>query len=253
MRDRTNPRPPVVAMKRGDARILVVGAGGLGCPAAIALARAGIGTLGIADDDDVDRTNLHRQILYAESDVGTPKVVAAARALAALAPSRVVAHATRLLPHNAVDLVSSYDLVVEGSDNFATKFLAADACALASVPIVHAAAVRWHGTVLAVGAAGAPCYRCLFEDMPREEAPNCAEAGVVGPMVGVVGAIQAGLAIAMIDGDAVAGTLVTFDAKTDALRRRTIAPRADCALCGSGARIDRIEAMRYTQPEACDA
>jgi molybdopterin/thiamine biosynthesis adenylyltransferase len=160
-------------------------------------------------------------------------------------------HATRLLPSNAVALVSEYDLVVEGSDNFATKFLAADACALARVPVVHAAAVRWHGTVLAVGASGAPCYRCLFEDLPREDAPNCAEAGVIGPLVGVVGAIQAGLALAIIDGKDASGTLVTFDGKTDALRRITLRARPDCALCGAPAQIDRIDVARYVQAEQC--
>jgi molybdopterin/thiamine biosynthesis adenylyltransferase len=237
---------------RVRARVLVVGAGGLGCPAAIALARAGVGTIGIADDDVVDVTNLHRQILYSEADVGRPKVDAAARALRAIAPgARVEEHATRLLPGNAVALVSSYDLVVEGSDNFATKFLAADACAIARVPIVHAAAVRWHGTVLAVAAGGAPCYRCLFEDIPRENAPNCAEAGVIGPLVGVVAGIQASLALAMIDGGDMSGTLITFDGKTDALRRRAIAPRPDCALCGPPPRIDRIDVARYVQPALC--
>lgn len=235
-------------MTRADARVLLVGAGGLGCPAAMALARAGIGVLGIADDDEVDRTNLHRQILYREEDVGQPKVRAAARALKAIAPNvHVETHATRLLPHNAVGLVSQYDLVVEGSDNFSTKFLTADACALARVPVVHAAAVRWHGTVLAVGANGAPCYRCIFEDLPRENAPNCAEAGVIGPLVGVVGAIQAGLAIAKIDGDTVDGTLVTFDGKSDALRSRSMTARADCALCGApkARTIESIDASRY--------
>jgi molybdopterin/thiamine biosynthesis adenylyltransferase len=165
--------------------------------------------------------------------------------------ARVNVHPTRLLPTNAVALVAGYDLVVEGSDNFATKFLAADACALARVPVVHAAAVRWHGTVLAVGASGAPCYRCLFEDLPREDAPNCAEAGVIGPLVGVIGAIQAGLALAMIDGNDVAGTLVTFDGKTDVLRRIPLRARPDCALCGAPAQIDRIDVAPYVQAAQC--
>jgi molybdopterin/thiamine biosynthesis adenylyltransferase len=239
---------------RGRARVLVVGVGGLGCPAALALARAGVGTLGLADDDEVDVTNLHRQVLFSEADVGAHKVDAAARALARLAPRTAVEpHRTRLLPTNAVELVGRYDLVVEGSDNFATKFLAADACALAKVPIVHAAAVRWHGTALAVGRGGAPCYRCLFEDLPEGDPPNCAEAGVVGPMVGVVGALQADLALAMLDGEDVAGTLVTFDGKTDAFRRRRLSPRPTCALCGAGSigRIDHIDEARYASA-TCD-
>ena len=163
--------PGMRGASRSRARVLLVGIGGLGCPAAIALVDAGVGTLGIADDDTVDLTNLHRQILFDEADVGAPKLDAAARALEHRALARaceltIVLHRTRLLPHNAVAVVSAYDLVVEGSDNFATKFLTADACALAGVPVVHAAAVRWHGTALAVGARGMPCYRCVFEDLP---------------------------------------------------------------------------------------
>lgn len=230
-------------------KALVIGIGGLGCPAAIVLARAGVDVLGIADDDLVDVTNLHRQILFREADVGRSKVVTAARRLAAEAPHvRVVAHETRLLPHNAVELVSQYDVVVEGSDNFATKFLAADAAAIAKRPIVHGAAVRWHGTALAVSAHGAPCYRCLFEDVPREDAPNCAEAGVVGPVVGVVGAAQADLALSILRGEDVAGTLFTFDGKTLASRRRRVPARPACALCGGGASIRTIDGARYAAP-----
>jgi molybdopterin/thiamine biosynthesis adenylyltransferase len=227
-------------------RVLLVGIGGLGCPAAIALARAGVGTIGIADDDVVDATNLHRQILFREEDVGTPKVEAAASALLRIMPElRIERHATRMLPQNAVELASRYDVVVEGTDNFPTKFLAADACRIAKKTIVHAAAVRWHGTVLAVGPNGGPCYRCLFEDVPRENAPNCAEAGVIGPMVGIVGAVQADLAISVLGGEPVEGTLFTFDAKTLATRRRKIPRRAGCPLCSDARSIQRIDAARY--------
>jgi adenylyltransferase/sulfurtransferase len=234
-------------------RALVVGVGGIGCPAAIALAHAGVGTIGLCDDDVVERSNLHRQILFGDVDVGGSKVACAARALREWArPPRGVdlrLHGKRLLPDGALELVRQYDVVLEGSDNFATKFLAADACALAGVPIVHASAIRWIGTVLAVGGSGGPCYRCLFEDLPADGAPNCAEAGVMGPVVGVIGAVQADLALAMLDApEAAAGTLVTFDGRSDELRRRRLAARPDCALCGDPARIRGIEARAYATP-----
>jgi molybdopterin/thiamine biosynthesis adenylyltransferase len=237
-------------VRRAKARVLVVGAGGLGCPASLALACAGVGSLTIADDDVVEESNLHRQILFDEVDVGADKANAAAHALAGLVPGVATSVVgARMLPHNAMQLVQKADVVIEGSDNFATKFLVADACALARVPVVHAAAVRWHGTVLAVGPGGAPCYRCLFEDLPRDDAPTCADAGVVGPLVGVLGAIQADLALSLLDGEPVEGTLVTFDGWTDELRRRVIPSREDCPLCGRGsgseARIDRIDPSRY--------
>ncbi len=240
-------------MNRGRAHVLLVGLGGLGCPAALGLIHAGVVTLGLCDDDVVERSNLHRQILFGDADVGAPKIVAAARALrvAASEEPKLHLHATRLLPHNALSLVREYDVVLEGSDNFATKFLTADACALAGVPVVHASAVRWIGTALAVGAGARPCYRCLFEDVPGGDAPNCAEAGVMGPVVGVVAAAQVDLALALIDGSPVEGQLLTFDGRSDELRRRTIHPRADCALCGHGsarARIERIEPERYASP-----
>lgn len=229
-------------------RVLLVGIGGLGCPAAIALAGA-LGpndVLGIADDDEVDASNLHRQILFGEADIGMPKVAAAMRALSPYAV-QLVAHETRLLPTNAVELVKQYDVVVEGSDNFATKFLTADACRLAERPVVHAAAVRWHGTALAVGPNGGPCYRCLFEDVPLENAPNCAEAGVIGPMVGVVAAVQADMALSLLANQPITGELFTFDGKTLAHRRRKVARRKDCPLCGDAKLIRDIEANRYVE------
>jgi len=210
----------------------VVGIGGLGCPAAIVLARAGVGTIGIVDDDVVDVTNLHRQILFRDKDIGSPKSPAASHALGAFAPRvRVEAYETRFLPANSMDLAARYDLVVECSDNLETKFLAADVARALHKPIVHGAAMGWYGTALAVGALGKPCYRCLFEDLP-DNVPNSAEVGVVGPMVGVVGAAQADLALGMLAGKSVHGTLFTLDAKSLAIRRRRIFPRSSCALCG---------------------
>jgi len=227
-------------------RVLLVGVGGLGAPAAMALAAAGVGVLGLADDDVVELANLHRQILYGEGDVGRSKVLAARDAILRRAPRvHVEAHETRVLPGTAASLVAAYDVVVEGSDNFATKFLVADACALARRPVVHAAAVRWHGTTLAVSAGGRPCYRCVFEDLPAGDAPDCSGAGVMGPLVGLIAAAQVDLALAMLAGRDVGGTLVTVDGRTDAIRRRAVAARRGCPLCGEARRIDRLDPVRY--------
>jgi adenylyltransferase/sulfurtransferase len=229
--------------------VLIVGVGGLGCPAALAVVSAGVGRVGLCDDDAVDRSNLHRQILFDDADVDAPKLEAAARALAAARPGvRIDLHRERLTPSSAAELVADYDLVVEGSDNFATKFLAADACALSGVPVVHASAVRWIGTVMAVGRAGRPCYRCVFEGVPEGAAAGCAEAGVMGPVVGVVAAIQADLALSLLDGATRGGELVSFDGRTDSLRRRRVRPRAGCPLCGAEPKIVRIEPTAYETP-----
>lgn len=239
-------------MNRRSARALVVGVGGLGCPAALVLAAGGVGLVGLCDDDEVDATNLHRQILFDDADVGAQKVDAAARALAAAAPGvEIRLHRSRLTPENAVSIVEGYDVVLEGSDNFATKFLAADACGLAGVPVVHASAVRWIGTVLAVGASRRPCYRCLFEDLPEGALPGCAEAGVMGPVVGIVAAAQADLALSLVDrpaGVRAEGQLVTFDGRSDRFRRRELRPRPDCRLCGTAPSIRRIEPRTYEPP-----
>jgi molybdopterin/thiamine biosynthesis adenylyltransferase len=244
------------SLPRRDARVLVVGVGGLGCPASLALALAGVGHLGLCDDDVVERTNLHRQILFDDADVGAPKLEAAARALNAAAPGvQVELHPERLTPASAARIVASYDLVVEGSDNFATKFLTADACGLAGVAVVHASAVRWIGTAMAVGPTGHPCYRCVFEDLADlggRGGPSCSEAGVMGPVVGVMAAIQADLALSVLDGVDVTGELVSFDGRTDALRRRRVRPRSTCPLCGGAPSIRRIDSRAYEIP-ACAA
>ena len=238
-------------MTRAEARFLVVGMGGIGCPAAMALARAGVGTIGLCDDDEVQLGNLHRQILFSQEDMGLPKVDAAAKRLSLIdATIRICLHRHRLLPDCAIELVRGYDVVLEGADNFATKFLAADACRLARVPIVHASAVRWVGTVLAVGASGRPCYRCLFENMPADGAAGCAQAGVMGPVPGIVAAAQADLALSLVDGASVEGQLVTFDGRTDTLRRRRVPARDGCDLCGSLPLIRHIQQQAYLTPPA---
>lgn len=226
-----------------DKTALVIGLGGLGCPAALALVRAGVGEVVLCDDDVVDESNLHRQILYGIEDVGRHKLDAARDALADEGSSRITLRKTRFLPETAPDLLREVDLVVEGADNFATKFLAADACFLHNVPVVHGAAVRLHGTALSVSPKGAPCYRCLFEDvLPEGDAPNCSEAGVLGPAVGIVGALCADLALDLLAGDrSRVGQIFSFVARpksqealgwTQTLRSTVIHKRSSCNLCG---------------------
>ena len=250
-------RVDAAAIARG--RVLIVGAGGIGSPVALGLAHAGVGTIGIVDDDRVERSNLHRQILFSDDDVtsGRTKLDAAARGLARLLPearSSLVLHHERLLPENARARMRDYDVVVEGADNFPTKFLAADAAALEAKPIVHAAAVGTMGTVLAVSSEGSPCYRCLFEDMPAEDPPNCAQAGVVGPLLGLVAAYAVDLALALVVGDrARAGELARIDVAGLRPRARTVAvaPRASCPSCGD-ARAPSVDPARYVPPWACE-
>jgi molybdopterin/thiamine biosynthesis adenylyltransferase len=231
-------------------RVLVVGAGGLGCPALLALADSGA-VLAIADDDVVELSNLHRQVLFSEDDVGSDKLDAAYRALLAegVPKQQLELIRTRFLPENALDLARSVDLVVEGSDNFATKFLAADACHLAAKPIVHGAAVRFEGTVWCVPARGKPCYRCLFEDVPAGAQQGCAEAGVLGPVVGLCGALMADLCLAELCGlDAHVGHVITVDGRRNHLRKVAVRARSNCPLCGEAPSILNIEETRYTAP-----
>jgi adenylyltransferase/sulfurtransferase len=231
---------------------LVVGVGGLGCPAALALVEAGVGRVVLCDDDTVDSTNLHRQILFGEADVGSDKLDAAERALyrAGARPGSIELVRSRLLPDNARALVRGVDIVLEGADNFATKFLCADACWLEQRPVVHGAAVRLRATVLCAAAAGGPCYRCLFEDLPSgTAAPNCADAGVLGPVVGFAGALMADRALSVLLADlSVFGTLVSYDAKTDRAREVSLRARAGCALCSAQRSIDDITYERYVAP-----
>jgi adenylyltransferase/sulfurtransferase len=237
---------------------LVIGLGGLGCPAALALARAKVGTLVLCDDDRVELTNLHRQVLYSDDDIGRDKLDAAKEALLAEGAQDVKLVRSRFLPENARELVRDVDVVLEGADNFATKFLAADACHLEQTAVVHGAAVRLMGTAWTVGPHGAPCYRCLFEDiLPDDVAPNCSGAGVFGPVVGFVGALMADLALDELLGlrDR-RGTIFTFDGKKQGLRPVSVKSRASCALCGADPQHPKIRTIGralYTSPEPLEA
>ena len=234
-------------------RLLLVGAGGIGAPAAIALAAAGLDALTVADDDAVELGNLHRQILFEDADVGRPKLEAFAAALRTRSPAMEVTLARRrFLPSTAIDLLAGIEVVIDATDNFASRFLIADACAIAGVGVVHAAAVRWRATVLAVGPAGGPCYRCLFEDLPEGPAPDCASAGVVGPVCGVAGAVAADRELQMLAGDAgVTGTIVTFDGLRDILRAVPVARRSGCPLCGERRLFQSLDPTRYDAITRC--
>jgi molybdopterin/thiamine biosynthesis adenylyltransferase len=233
--------------------VVLVGAGGIGAPAAIALAAALVPALRVADDDRVELSNLHRQILFSDADVGRPKLEAFAEALRRRFPATAVElHRGRALPGTAAALVAGAAVVIDATDNFASRFLLADACALAGVPVIHAAAVRWTATVMAVSARGGPCYRCLFEDVPGEGAPDCATAGVVGPVCGVAGALAADRALRILAGDASAyGTIVTYDGLRDALRGVPVRARRGCPLCGDARTVTDLDPGRY-QARACE-
>ena len=185
-----------------DARVLLVGAGGLGSPAALYLAAAGVGTLGIVDPDLVDLSNLQRQILHGISQLGQEKVESARQRLWDLNPNvDVNTHVVRLSGENAMEIIGDYDLVVDGSDNFPTRYLVNDACVLLKKPYVYGAVDRWSGQVSVFGTPGGPCYRCLFrEPPPPGMVPSCAEAGVLGVLPGVVGSLQAMEAVKLILG-----------------------------------------------------
>ena len=235
------------------ARVQLIGAGGLGCAAARVLVESGVGSLTILDDDRVDVSNLHRQTLYGEADIGAPKATVAALRLCELAQHSghtcdVVAREIRLRPEQAVELVAGYDLVVEGSDNFATKFLVADACALSRVPAVQAGAVRWVGWAFASIPQRSACLRCVFEDVPAGPQNGCADAGVIGPGVGAMAALQAALALRLLSGDQrAAGELWSYAALPGTLRRHAVQLQARCALCSG--QITDTELSRYAPPE----
>ena len=218
------------------ARVLVVGAGGLGSPAALYLAAAGIGTLGLVDFDRVDESNLQRQILYGQEDVGRPKLETAVERLGEINPLiSLVRHDDRLTSDNALDIVADYDIVVDGSDNFPTRYLVNDACVLAGKPDVYGAIHRFEGQVAVFWGAEGPCYRCLFpEPPPPGLVPSCAEAGVLGVLPGIIGSLQANEAIklALGVGESLVGRLLVFDALGVEMRQLGLDKSDDCPVCG---------------------
>lgn len=218
-----------------QARILIVGAGGLGSPAALYLAAAGIGTVGIVDGDVVELSNLQRQVLHTTDRVGRPKVESAAITLSALNPDvRLVAHHERLAEANAVALMRGYNVIVDASDNFETRYLINDAALDLGIPVVHASILGFEGQLTVFAARGAPCYRCLFAAPPPPElAPSCQEAGVLGVLPGILGTLQAAEALKLVlgIGEPLSGRLLIFDALAMAFDELTTVadPHCRCA------------------------
>ncbi|MEM7473034.1 MAG: molybdopterin-synthase adenylyltransferase MoeB [Pseudomonadota bacterium] len=225
--------------KLKNAKVLVVGAGGLGAPALQYLAAAGVGTIGIIDDDTVSVSNLQRQVIHRDGDIGRPKVQSAMEALLAQNPHiSVKTYNRRLDVEIAPELIAEFDLVLDGSDNFETRYLVNAACVAAGVPLVSAAITQWEGQIsLYDPARGAPCYACVFPKAPDASlVPTCAEAGVIGALPGVVGAMMAGEAIKQITGagETLAGRLMIYDALYADARVIKASKRDDCEVCGGG-------------------
>jgi molybdopterin/thiamine biosynthesis adenylyltransferase len=238
------------------ARVLVIGAGGLGSPLVLYLAAAGIGTIGIVDDDVVDLSNLQRQVAHTTDRIGVAKVASAALAATAINPElKVEPHPMRLDADNALDLIGRYDIVCDGTDNFATRFLVADACALARRTLVSAAVLRFEGQLSVFKPhEGGPCYRCLYpEPPPPGTVPTCSEAGVLGAVTGVMGTLQATEVLKEIlgIGDTMSGRLVVWDALAARFRNIKLRPDPSCALCGPEATIKDLSGHGVPEGQAC--
>jgi adenylyltransferase/sulfurtransferase len=235
------------------ARVLVVGVGGLGSPAALYLAAAGCGTLGLVDCDRVELSNLQRQVLFDSSAIARSKAEAGRERLASLNPEiRVVAHALELKAANVRAVFKDYDLVLDGTDRLATRYLVNDACVILGLPLVSAAIHRFEGQVMTYVPGQGPCYRCVFPQAPEGGVANCAQAGVLGVLPGVLGTLQATEAIKLITGvgDPLTGRLLTYDALEMRFHEFRVARRPDCAVCGTAPTITE---PRDPAPQPADA
>jgi len=244
-----------------DSRVLVIGAGGLGSPLLLYLAAAGIGTIGVVDDDLVDLSNLQRQVVHTTDRIGVAKVESARRTLTAINPEiQVVTYNERISAANAIGIISRYDVVADGSDNFATRFLVNDACHFARKPLVSAAILRFDGQLATFKAFETradtgdhgPCYRCLFrEPPPPGQIPTCAEAGVLGAFCGMVGSLQATEVIKEVlgIGESMSGSLLICDALTTTFRKIKVPADPGCPLCGTEPTLTDLSSHETGDPE----
>ena len=244
---------PEIGVK-GQARLLassalLIGAGGLSSPAALYLAAAGVGRLGLIDPEAVAASNLHRQVLYDTRGIGRPKVRSARERLAALNPDVTVqAYQERLTAANALELVGGYDVVLDGSDNFPTRYLVNDACVLSGRPLVHGAAIRLRGQLLTVLPRRSACVRCVFPEPPRPgDIPSCQDAGIVGTAVGVIGSLMAHEALkVLLDlGEPLADRLLVFDGHRGRMREVAVRRDPGCAVCGEAPVIRQLTDGTY--------
>ena len=227
------------------ARVLIIGSGGLGSPLALYLSAAGVGTIGMVDFDTVDLGNLHRQVIHFTPDVGKPKLQSAAEKIKAINPNvKFVAHQTKLTSENALDIIKDYDVVVDGTDNFPTRYLVNDACVMLKKPNVYGSIFRFEGmSSVFAPHLGGPCYRCWYpEPPPPDKVPSCAEAGVLGVVCGIIGNIQANEAIKLIlgKGTPLIGRLLRFNALEMTFKELKIPHDPDCPLCGKNPTITKL-------------
>jgi len=236
-----------------EAKVLIIGAGGLGAPAALYLAAAGVGTIGIVDADEVDLSNLQRQVIHTTPDVGKAKVLSAQETMQAINPEIAVnAHRLFVSAENILELIADYDFVIDGTDNFPAKFLINDACVLAKKPFSHAGIIRFKGQLMTYVPGAGPCYRCVFrEPPPPDVVPTCRQAGVIGAIGGIIGSLQAMETVKFIigKGDLLTGSLLTYDALKMDFRKIKLQPDKNCAVCGEHPTI--LEPFDYEQA-ACE-
>ena len=236
-----------------NSKVLIIGAGGLGAPAALYLAAAGVGHIGIVDADEVDLSNLQRQVIHSTADIGKAKVKSAKESMVAINPDvEVTTYRMFVDASNVRELIREYDFIIDGTDNFPAKFLINDACVLEKKPFSHAGIIRFQGQLMTDVPGGGPCYRCVFKSAPPKDAvPTCKQAGVIGAMAGTIGTLQAMEAIKYIigKGELLTGKLLTYDALKMDFRKINLKRDCNCAVCGDNPTI--LEPIDYEQ-EVCE-